>query len=144
VLRLGGQHPKERGRQALREPVHAPEALEQLERGQRSARRGAHQATAHARARPEGVRGRRPREAGTYSYEQRYEVTLSLELERRFRARKKAWAWFQDQSSAYRSNAMYWVMSAKKQETRERRLATLIEDSAAGQRVPPLRRPTPS
>jgi uncharacterized protein YdeI (YjbR/CyaY-like superfamily) len=86
---------------------------------------------------------RRPKKTGTYSYEQRYEVTLSPELERRFRARKKAWTWFQDQSASYRSTALYWVMSAKKQGTRERRLATLIEDSAGGRRVPPLRGPTP-
>ena len=82
---------------------------------------------------------RRPKEAGTYSYEQRYQVSLSPELERRFRAKKKAWTWFQDQSAGYRSTALYWVMSAKKQETRERRLATLIEDSGAGRRIPPLR-----
>ena len=52
-------------------------------------------------------------------------------------------AWFRDQPPGYRSTALYWVMSAKKPETRERRLATLIEDSANGRRVPPLRRPEP-
>jgi uncharacterized protein YdeI (YjbR/CyaY-like superfamily) len=86
---------------------------------------------------------RQARKAGTYFYEQRYEVELSPDLDRRFRASKRAWAWFQDQPAAYRSLALYWVMSAKKPETRERRLSTLIEDSAGGQRVPPLRRPTP-
>ena len=41
----------------------------------------------------------------------------------------------------YRRQAAHWVMSAKKPETRERRLATLIADSEAGLRVGPLRRP---
>jgi uncharacterized protein YdeI (YjbR/CyaY-like superfamily) len=85
---------------------------------------------------------RQPKKAGTYSYEQRYDVRLSPEFERRFRARKGAWVWFRDQSPSYRSTALYWVMSAKKPETRERRLSTLIEDSAVGRKVPPLRRPT--
>jgi uncharacterized protein YdeI (YjbR/CyaY-like superfamily) len=84
---------------------------------------------------------RQPRKSGTYSYEQRYDVRLSPELERRFRARKRAWAWFRDQPPSYRSTALYWVMSAKKPETRERRLSTLIQDSAVGRKVPPLRRP---
>ena len=59
--------------------------------------------------------------------------------ERRFRATKKAWEWFQAQPKGYRTNAVYWMASAKKPETRERRLDMLIEDSARGRRVPPLR-----
>jgi uncharacterized protein YdeI (YjbR/CyaY-like superfamily) len=45
----------------------------------------------------------------------------------------------QTQPKGYRTTAVYWVASAKKPETRERRLDTLIEDSAQGRRVPPLR-----
>lgn len=41
----------------------------------------------------------------------------------------------------YRRTATFWVMSAKREATRKRRMATLIKDSAAGQRVAPLRRP---
>jgi uncharacterized protein YdeI (YjbR/CyaY-like superfamily) len=88
-------------------------------------------------------RARTPRKTGTYSYEQRYDVKLTSAFERTFRASKQAWAWFQAQPPGYRSTALYWVMSAKKPETRERRLATLIEDSANGERVGPLRRPEP-
>ena len=88
-------------------------------------------------------RARTPRKTGTYSYEQRYDVKLTPAFERTFRASKQAWAWFQAQPPGYRSTALYWVMSAKKPETRERRLATLIEDSANGIRVGPLRRPQP-
>lgn len=86
---------------------------------------------------------RQPREAGTFSYERRHEIELPPDLERRFRARKKAWAWFQNQSPSYRSMALYWLMSAKRRDTRERRLETLIADSANGSRIAPLRRPTP-
>jgi uncharacterized protein YdeI (YjbR/CyaY-like superfamily) len=84
------------------------------------------------------------RKPGAYSYERRYEVKLSPDLERRFRAKKRAWTWFGDQPAGYRSTALYWVMSARKPETRERRLTQLIEDSAAGRPVPPLRRPEPT
>ena len=59
-------------------------------------------------------------------------------IEKRFRAKKKAWAWFEAQPKGYRQNTIRWVMTAKKEETRERRLATLIEDSAAGRRIAPL------
>lgn len=38
--------------------------------------------------------------------------------------------------------SLEWVVSAQKDETKRRRLARLIEDSAAGRRVPPLARPT--
>jgi uncharacterized protein YdeI (YjbR/CyaY-like superfamily) len=84
-------------------------------------------------------RQRQEDKTATYSYEQRHAVELDPAFERRFRAKKKAWSWFQDQPDGYRVTARYWVMSAKKPETRERRLTTLVEDSANGRRVPPLR-----
>jgi uncharacterized protein YdeI (YjbR/CyaY-like superfamily) len=84
-------------------------------------------------------RERRDDKTATYSYEQRHQAKLDPAQERRFRSRKKAWAWFQTQPKGYRTTAVYWVMSAKRPETRERRLDTLIEDSAKGLRVPPLR-----
>ena len=93
------------------------------------------------RVRPAGQRAfdRRTRaKTGVYSYEQRHEVRLEPAFEKRFRARKRAWSWFQDQAPSYRTTAVYWVMSAKRQETRERRLRQLIDDSGRGKRVPPL------
>ena len=84
-------------------------------------------------------RERREDKTATYSYEQRHSVELPAAFEKRFRAKEEAWSWFQAQPDGYRATARYWVMSAKKPETRERRLATLIEDSAKGRRVPPLR-----
>ena len=57
-----------------------------------------------------------------YSYEQRKAAELEPEQERRFKANARAWAWFQAQPPSYRRTATYWVISAKRPETRERRL----------------------
>jgi uncharacterized protein YdeI (YjbR/CyaY-like superfamily) len=72
-----------------------------------------------------------------YSYE-RQPMTFSPEFEARFRANDAAWEWFERQSPSYRRTATYLVMSAKRDETRERRLEMLIADSAAGRFVKPL------
>ncbi len=70
-----------------------------------------------------------------YSYEQRHESRLSPEQERRFRARSGAWDYFQSQPPGYRSTATFWVVSAKKEETRHRRLDQLIGASQRGKRI---------
>jgi uncharacterized protein YdeI (YjbR/CyaY-like superfamily) len=77
--------------------------------------------------------------SGIYAYENR-QIELSAEYEERFRARKGAWDFFQAQASWYRRTSIYWVMSAKKEETRERRLATLIEVSGKRKPLPQLDR----
>jgi uncharacterized protein YdeI (YjbR/CyaY-like superfamily) len=76
-----------------------------------------------------------------YSHERQEPARLDAAAERRFRADRAAWTWFEGQAPSYRKTAIHWVTSAKKPETRERRLDRLIEDSAAGRRVPPLTRP---
>ncbi len=76
-----------------------------------------------------------------YSHERRKEAKLDPEHERAFRADAGAWAWFQAQPPWYRRAATHWVVSAKREETRLRRLGQLIEDSAAGRTVGPLTRP---
>ena len=69
---------------------------------------------------------------------------LAPEFEAQFRANRPAWAYFEQQASSYRRDAVWWVTSAKQQATRERRLAILIADCEAGQRIgvlnPPSRR----
>jgi uncharacterized protein YdeI (YjbR/CyaY-like superfamily) len=75
-----------------------------------------------------------------YSYEQRKKARLDPEAERSFRANKKAWAFFQAQAPGYRKTAIWWVMSAKREETRQKRLATLIGDSQNGRTIGPLTR----
>jgi uncharacterized protein YdeI (YjbR/CyaY-like superfamily) len=81
---------------------------------------------------------RREHSPGTLSYERRHEASLDAEQEAAFRANAPAWEWFAAQSPSYRSMATFWVVSAKRPETRERRLAALIECSSDGRRVPPL------
>jgi uncharacterized protein YdeI (YjbR/CyaY-like superfamily) len=79
--------------------------------------------------------------SGVYSYEQRKTAKLSPAHETQFRANKKAWDYFQAQPPSYRKAAAWWVVSAKRQETRLKRLGKLIEDSAKGRWVPPLTSP---
>ena len=77
---------------------------------------------------------RRDRSPAGYSYEEA-ERGFSGSYLRTFRGNKKAWAFFQAQPPGYRRNATFWVMSAKREETRERRLAQLIDDSAHERRL---------
>jgi uncharacterized protein YdeI (YjbR/CyaY-like superfamily) len=76
-----------------------------------------------------------------YSYEQRKQAKLDPAAEQEFRANSEAWAFFSEQAPSYRRTATHWVISAKKEETRRKRLKTLIEDSAAGRRLRHLTRP---
>jgi len=55
--------------------------------------------------------------------------------ERQFRANAPAWEFYQQQAPWYRRVSCYWVTSAKREETRLRRLSTLIDDSAQGRRI---------
>lgn len=82
---------------------------------------------------------RREYRSGIYSYEQRSEK-LPDPYERVFKRNKKAWAFFQVQSPWYRKTVGWWIVSAKKEETRLKRLARLIEDSANGLTMPELNR----
>lgn len=67
-------------------------------------------------------------------------MCLDTAAERTFRSDRAAWAFFASQPPSYRRAAVWWVVSARRQDTRDRRLAQLVEDSAAGERVAPLRR----
>jgi uncharacterized protein YdeI (YjbR/CyaY-like superfamily) len=79
--------------------------------------------------------------SGIYAYEQSHEAELEREQERAFRANAEAWSFFESQPPGYRRTAIHWVVSAKREETRARRLATLIGDSASGRRLRHLSRP---
>ena len=83
---------------------------------------------------------RAPERTGVYSFE-RAPARLGPEYEAEFRRNGKAWSWFQRQPPGYQRTAAHWVASAKKEETRRSRLATLIADSGASRKVKPLRRP---
>lgn len=73
-----------------------------------------------------------------YTYE-----TRPADLPPHYRAplerRAAAWSWWQAQTLGYRRSATWWVVSAKQEATRQRRLATLIDDCAAERRIAPLR-----
>ncbi len=79
--------------------------------------------------------------SGIYACEQRKQAKLDPAAEKEFRADRKAWAFFSEQAPSYRRTATHWVISAKKEETRRKRLKTLIEDSAAGRTLRHLTRP---
>jgi uncharacterized protein YdeI (YjbR/CyaY-like superfamily) len=83
---------------------------------------------------------RKEEKSGIYAYENRDQARFDEAAERRFRANQKAWEYFQAQPPWYRQTATWWVVSAKKEETRQKRLATLIEDSAQGRPIAGLDR----
>jgi uncharacterized protein YdeI (YjbR/CyaY-like superfamily) len=70
-----------------------------------------------------------------YSFE-REAAQLDEAAEKKFRADKKAWTYFQAQPPHYRRTATWYVVGAKREETRTRRLDTLIEVSARGEWLP--------
>jgi uncharacterized protein YdeI (YjbR/CyaY-like superfamily) len=88
----------------------------------------------------EAFAARKEKRSGVYAYEQRKTAALDVEQERRFRRNKRAWEFFQSQPPSYRQVATWWVISAKRDQTRERRLETLIDDSAHERRIGPMRR----
>ncbi len=103
----------------------------------------AQQLAESGRMHPAGLntfQNRNPKQAG-YSYEERKTARLAEAYERQFRANRTAWSFFQAQAAWYRRTAAFWVMSAKQEETRQRRLAILIRDSAGERIVGPMRRP---
>jgi uncharacterized protein YdeI (YjbR/CyaY-like superfamily) len=83
---------------------------------------------------------RRDDRSAIYSYEQRHNAKLDPAQERALRVNKQAWSFFDSQPPSYKRAAIWWIVSAKREETRARRLATLIEDSANGRTIPPLTR----
>jgi uncharacterized protein YdeI (YjbR/CyaY-like superfamily) len=76
---------------------------------------------------------------GVYSFE-RENAALPDEYEAELRANEAAARYFDEKPPWYRRTAAHWVLSAKREETRRRRLAQLIEDSANGLDIKPLRR----
>jgi uncharacterized protein YdeI (YjbR/CyaY-like superfamily) len=96
------------------------------------------------RMQPAGIKAfeqRSDERSAIYSYEQRQSAKLSGAFEKQFRANKKAWKFFRAQAPWYQRVAAFWVVSAKKDDTRLKRLAKLIEDSENGRTIPPLTRP---
>ena len=95
------------------------------------------------RMRSAGLRafnGRDRKKSGLYSVEQRKQIKLAPLFRKTFLAKRKAWAWFRAQAPWYQRTATFWVMSARQEATRLRRLAILIASSGKGRPIGPLKR----
>ena len=91
---------------------------------------------AEGRMQPPGLKAfneRKSENTNLYSFEQS-EHKLPDDLEAQFRAHKEAYAFFQSQPPGYQRTAIWWVISPKREETKQKRLQTLIEDSQQGRR----------
>lgn len=78
---------------------------------------------------------RQENRSGIYSYEQRG-VDLPDQYGKLLKKNSGAWKFFQAQSPSYKKAANWWVLSAKKEETRVKRLEKLIDDSSHGRTIP--------
>jgi uncharacterized protein YdeI (YjbR/CyaY-like superfamily) len=90
--------------------------------------------------RPAGLRAfeaRRANTSGVYSYEQR-SVDLPPAYARSLKKNPKAFRFFEAQPPSYRRAVMWWIVSAKKEETRMKRLSVLVDLCARGERLPAL------
>lgn len=98
---------------------------------------------AEGRMQPAGMKAfeaRREDRTAIYAFERKTAPELTPEETKTFRANAKAWTFFQSQPPGYRRLSLHWIVSAKRPETRTKRLATLIADSANELRLGALRR----
>jgi uncharacterized protein YdeI (YjbR/CyaY-like superfamily) len=99
--------------------------------------------TKAGRMQPAGIAAhahRTPARTGVYSFERNEAARLSAAQTRAFKANAAAWSHFEQAPPWYRRTATHWVVSAKKEETRARRLEQLIAASAAGRPIKALDR----
>ena len=97
----------------------------------------AHELMAEGRMHPAGQAAFDRRDAAAtarYSFEREAAELRPADLAR-FKKDRKAWAYFESEAPWYRRVAVHWVVSAKREETRERRLAALLEASVERRRI---------
>ena len=102
-----------------------------------TSRRNAEKLIKEKRMQPAGLKAyeaRKEYRSGIYSYEQR-SPELEEKYARKLRRNKAAWKFFQTQPPSYRKTINWWIVSAKSEETRLKRLEQLIEVSAQGRRM---------
>ena len=90
---------------------------------------------------PAGLKAYRARQenrSGIYSYEQR-SANLEAPYDQLLKEHKAAWTFFQAQPAFYRKAVCWWIVSAKKEQTRLKRLEKLMNCSAQGERIPEMR-----
>lgn len=85
----------------------------------------------------EAFAARRENRSGVYSYEQR-SPQLPGVYAKRFKKNLPAWKFFQAQPPSYRKAVNWWVVSAKQEATRLKRLDRLLDYSARSERIPQL------
>jgi uncharacterized protein YdeI (YjbR/CyaY-like superfamily) len=91
---------------------------------------------------PQGIKifeARKEKNAERYSFEQKI-IEFTEPYLSYFKENKKAWDTFQSMAPSYKRTATWWVMSARQEGTRKKRLEILILDSEKNLKVPPLRR----
>jgi uncharacterized protein YdeI (YjbR/CyaY-like superfamily) len=96
---------------------------------------------AEGRVQPAGLAAferRTPERSVVYSYEQRQAAALSPAERRAVKANPAAWRFLEAQPPHYKRAVALWIQGAKKEETRQRRLAVLVDCSARGRLVPPF------
>ena len=94
--------------------------------------------TAQGRMRPAGLAAFEARDrekTAIYSYE-REAAALTDDETGRIRANKAAWSDWQRRPPSYRKTVTYWVVSAKKQETRDKRVSVAIDKMSKGNKRP--------
>ena len=99
--------------------------------------------TKSGRMQPAGLKAyanRAEEKTGIYTFEQSRETPLPEAYADRFRSNRPAWAFFKKQAPWYQRTAVRWVLDAKREETRGKRLSTLIADSAEGRTIALLTR----
>jgi uncharacterized protein YdeI (YjbR/CyaY-like superfamily) len=99
--------------------------------------------TEAGRMQPAGLEAfakRDPKKSAIYSYERAKAAEMLLDdvALSSIKADKKAWAFFDAQAPWYKRTCAHWIVSAKRPETRAKRLTTLIDCSRKGKRIPPL------
>ena len=89
------------------------------------------------RTQPAGLKAyeaRKEYRSGIYAYEQRSPELVEPYVGK-LKGNKAAWKFFQAQPPSYRKVMNWWIVSAKQEATRLKRLEKLIEASEKGQRV---------
>ncbi len=66
-------------------------------------------------------------------------MSLDPKFEEQLRANETAWTYFSALAPSYKRDSIWWVMSAKKEETRLKRFAVLLSSAAMGEKIPMLR-----
>jgi uncharacterized protein YdeI (YjbR/CyaY-like superfamily) len=98
--------------------------------------------TAEGRMHPAGLAAfamRTPERTGVYSFERDAAAEFPAEFAAQLAANPVAAQWFALSTASYRATATHWVISAKQEATRQRRMAELIDDCARGRLIKPQR-----